>query len=281
MIGPIQLLAIHFDDVEHFTGEIMRSLRDLRRRGLIRVIDILFVARDAQNELTMLAHSDLSDAELAQFGSVLGAMLGLNQPGDPADPEALDAALEMAKANFGLNYDDVSDLAEKVKPGQAAGIMLFENVWAIEFRDAVQNAGGRIVVQGYLAPQAMAMVGAELQAVADAQRTIEVAEEAKGLAVLDALLAIDLARAIEEEAIAAAAEAVVIGEEIKTAVAADVLRTLVVAGYVEELAVQHALDTLAVAGFIEQQALRSAIEVTTIETQMSSEAADSPLVARG
>jgi uncharacterized membrane protein len=265
MLGPIQLLAIQFDNVERFTGEIMRSLRDLRRKGLIRVIDILFVAKDTHGELTTFTHSDLNDAEVAEFGSVLGTMLGLNEPGEVVDPEALTAALEMAKANFGLNYSDVLDLAAKIKPGQAAGIMLFENRWAIDFRDAIRDTGGRVVMQGYLTAGALTMVGAEVYAMVDAQRTIEAADAAKGSAILDALLAIETAEAIEDEAMAEAAAAVAFGEEIKTAVAADVLRTLVTAGYIEEMAVQHALDTLTVAGFIEQEALRSAIEASNTE----------------
>jgi uncharacterized membrane protein len=262
MIGPIQLLAIQFDDIDHFTGEIMRALRDLRKKGLVRVIDILFIAKDTDNELTTFTHSDLKDEELAEFGSVLGTMFGLNAPGEPADPEALVAALQMAKANFGLNYNDVQDLAKKIKPGQAAGIMLFENMWATDLRDAIHNSGGRAVMQGYLTREALTMVGAELHAVVDARQTIEAADAVKGLAILDALLTVEAAAEIEEEAMAEAAVAVAIGEEIKTAVAADVLRTLVVAGYIEEMAVQHALDTLAVAGLIEEEALESAVETS-------------------
>lgn len=263
MIGPIQLLAIQFDDIDHFTGEIMRALRDLRKKGLVRVIDILFIAKDTDNELTTFTHSDLKDEELAEFGSVLGTMFGLNAPGEPADPEALAATLEMAKANFGLDYSDVQDLASKIKPGQAAGIMLFENIWAMDLRDAIRNSGGRPVMQGYLTLEALTMIGAELHAVVDARQTIEAADAVRGLAILDALLTMEEAAEIEEAAMAEAAAAVVIGEEIKTAVAADVLRTLVVAGYIEEMAVQHALDTLALAGLIEDEALESTIATSS------------------
>lgn len=260
MLGPVQLLAVQFDDVEHFSGEIMRALKNLRRKGLIRVIDILFVAKDDGNELTTFKHSDLSDEELADFGSVLGAMLGLNKPDQATDMDALGTALEMAKANFGLNYSDVRDLADKIKPGQAAGIMLFENMWAMDLVEAIRNSGGRVIVQGYVTAGAMKMVGAELRAVVDARRTIEAAEVVKGAAILDALLTVEEAAAIEDQAITEAAEAVVFSEEIKTAVAADVVRTLMVAGYIEEVAVQHALDSLAVAGYIEEAALQAAIE---------------------
>ena len=260
MIGPIQLLAVQFDEIDHFTGDIMRELKKLRRKGLIRVIDILFVAKDSDGELTTFSHSDLSDEDLAEFGSVLGAMLGLNEPDAPADPEALAVALEMAKANFGLAFSDVQDLANKIKPGQAAGIMLFENMWATDFQEAIRKSGGRTVMQGYLTSRAMTMVGSELRAVVDAQQTIEAAEEAKGLAILDALLTIEQAAAVEEEAIEDAVTAVVFSEEIKTAVAADVMRTLVMAGYIEDIAVQQALNSLAVAGLIEDVALQVALE---------------------
>ncbi len=260
MLGPIQLLAIQFDDVDHFSGEIMQELKDLRHKGLIRVIDILFVAKDDDNALTTFTHSDLSDEDLAEFGSVLGTMLGLNEPGTPAEPEALAAALELAKANFGLKFSDVQDLADKIKPGQAAGIMLFENIWATDLVEAIRSSSGRTVMQGYLTAKAMTKVGAELTAVVDAQRTIEAADAVKGAAILDALVTVEMAAAVEDEALAEAAEAIVNGEEIKTAVAADVMRTLVMAGYIEEMAVEHALDTLAVAGLIEEEALKTAVQ---------------------
>jgi len=259
-MGPIQLLAIQFDDVDHFSGDVLRALKDLRRSGTVRVIDILFVAKDMDNELTTFTHSDLKKEDLAEFGSVLGAMFGLNKPGEVVDADALGAALELAKANFGLNFSDVQDLAKKIKPGQAAGIMLIENSWATGLREAIRNSGGRVIRQGYLTPDAMTMVGAELHAVIDARRTVEAANAVKGAAILDALLTVETAEAIEAEAMAEAAAVVEMGEEIKTAVAADVLRTLVIAGYIEGIAVQHALDTLAVAGLIEEAALESAKE---------------------
>ena len=88
---------------------------------------------------------------------------------------------------------------------------MFEHTWAIPLAAAIRRAGGVPLAQGFVTPEALVMVGEELNAIAEAETAIEVSEIVKSAAILDTLATL-------EEA-----------EAIKTAIAADVLRTLAVA----------------------------------------------------
>ena len=76
-IGPIQLIAIGFDEPE-FRGAIQRELRALRGLGLVRLIDALFVAKDDFGGMTRMEMSDLSESEKMEFGALIGGMIGLD-----------------------------------------------------------------------------------------------------------------------------------------------------------------------------------------------------------
>ena len=67
-------------------------------------------------------------------------------------------------------------VVEEPEPGKAFGVLMFEHTWAIPLRDAIRRAGGVPLAQGFLTPEALVMVGEELQAIAEAERTIEVAQ---------------------------------------------------------------------------------------------------------
>jgi hypothetical protein len=45
-----------------------------------------------------------------------------------------------------LSTDDIQQLGQALEPNSSAGLMLFENTWATEFRDAVVNANGQLVM---------------------------------------------------------------------------------------------------------------------------------------
>ena len=127
---------------------------------------------------------------------------------------------------------------------------MFEHTWAIPLRDAIRRAGGVPLAQGFITPEALLMVGQELQAIADAERTIEVAQIVKSAAILDTLATLEQA------------------EAIKTAIAADVLRTLAIAELIEEEAMTEAIEALAAAGLLEAEYLDAA------EKEESQEAAE-------
>ena len=123
----------------------------------------------------------------------------------------VERTLAAASHSVGLDYNGLHQVVEDLQPGKAFGVMMFQHTWAIPLRDAIRRAGGVPLAQGFLTQEALMMVGEKLQAIAEAERTIEVAQIIQSAAILDTLATLQEA------------------EAIKTAIAADVVRTLAVA----------------------------------------------------
>jgi hypothetical protein len=80
-IGPVQLLVIGFNEAD-FHGHIRAELDRLRASDTIRLIDVAFVAKDSDGNLTRMRMSDLSTEESEEFGAVVGALIGLGAGGE-------------------------------------------------------------------------------------------------------------------------------------------------------------------------------------------------------
>lgn len=238
-IGPIQVIVFGFERTDQFKGEVLNELRRLRSRGTIRVLDVFLAKKDAAGTLSTVELSWLSEGEKLEFGSVVKKLLEAGG-GPAASPQTGSEALELAARSSGISPEDLRAAVAAIPPGKALGVLLFEHTWAIPFRDAIRRAGGRGLAQGFITPEGLMMVGAEVEAIAEAELAIEVSDAVRGAAILDALIAVEQA------------------EQIKSAVAADVLRTLVVADMIEEAAIEEAVEVLAAADLIERKALESA-----------------------
>ena len=79
--GPVQLLVVGFEDGK-FSGEILAELRRLREHDIVRLIDLIFVARGEDGEFEAVEHSDLPSEEAEAFGALAGALLGLGAAGE-------------------------------------------------------------------------------------------------------------------------------------------------------------------------------------------------------
>jgi hypothetical protein len=123
-------------------------------------------------------------------------------------------------------------------------VLLVEHVWAARLRELVLDRGGHLVAQGFLTPEVMMLVGAELQAKADAEAAIELADAVRGAALLRAL----------GELTGDAPEA----QSPPSAAAAAVVGALVDAGFVRECEAADAIDALATRGIVEQALLHGA-----------------------
>jgi uncharacterized membrane protein len=241
--GPIQLIVIGYPPDARFTGELMRALSNLRGRGVIRIIDAMFVRKDADGRLTAnIRESDLSLHEREVLGAIIGGLFGLITGGDE-ESEALgatQAAHAIADNAFGFGIGDLQNIKDQLAPGTAALVMLIEHQWASELKAAVRGAGGMPLVQGFLTPEALLMVGAELRAVLDAEDTIAIAQAAEGAAILSALATVEAAEMVQQAAVA------------------ETARVLIAAGLIEEAAAQDVIDTLVAADLIKQAALDDA-----------------------
>jgi Family of unknown function (DUF6325) len=124
-MGPISYLIVEFPG-NKMTGEGLPILVDLVDRGLIRVLDFLFVTRDADGSLSAIELQDLDldgDIDVAMF-------------------EGVSAGL--------LDEEDLGDAASVIEPGSSAGILLFENRWARSFVQALRRGGAQLVAAGYI-----------------------------------------------------------------------------------------------------------------------------------
>ena len=74
--GPVQMLVLEFDRTR-FDGEVMPELERLKDQGIIRVIDLLFVAKPEGGELEVVQRSDLTKDDAMEFGAIVGALVGL------------------------------------------------------------------------------------------------------------------------------------------------------------------------------------------------------------
>ncbi|HEX5989407.1 MAG TPA: DUF6325 family protein [Solirubrobacterales bacterium] len=121
-MGPIDYLLVEWPGRQP-NGEVAPHLVDLVDRGLIRILDLAFVAKDEDGTVAGLELSDLGDgaAELEVFE---GASSGL------------------------LSDDDLSEAAAALEPGTAAALLVFENTWAAPFAAAVRRSGGQLVASG-------------------------------------------------------------------------------------------------------------------------------------
>ena len=142
-VGPIEILAVEFPGSQ-FKGEIVPALKELVDQGIINILDLVFVTKDLDGTVASLELSQLSTDESAAYGE-----LGVDE--DDIDGLINDEDLEMA--------------GEVMDPGDSAAILVWEDLWAIKVRDAIRNAGGKLLALDRVPQEAVDEV---LDALADA-----------------------------------------------------------------------------------------------------------------
>ncbi len=124
-LGPVEILAIEFPG-NHFRGEITEALQELVENGTIRIIDLVFVRKDADGNVTA--------AELTEL--------------DPDDYLAFEPAV--SGLDDLLTADDVERFAAAVPVNSSVAVMLFEDTWATRFRDAAVRANGQLLISEHI-----------------------------------------------------------------------------------------------------------------------------------
>src|SRR3954447_5061347 len=161
IMGPAQMLVLGFEG-NHFTGEILPELRRLKDADRIRMVDLLFIRKDAEGQVDVLHTTDLSPDEATEFGTIAGALVGLGAAGEEGVEAG--AVLGAAALEDGHVIDDaqVWHVEEAIPPGTAAAIALIEHRWAIPFRDAVVRAGGFALADEWIHPADLVAAGAQV-----------------------------------------------------------------------------------------------------------------------
>lgn len=225
-IGPIQFLAFTFKEFQPGKG-ILAALQEAVDSGAIRLIDLQFVHKDQADKITTLETSGLSSAEAGELGSVIEGLLdaGAASRGGAVEGD-LSASLAAVEASYGLGLGDIRAVADKIIPGSAAGLAVIEHTWAIDFGEAVKQAGGKLAAQGFLTRQAVMKVGEEIEALAEAEWAIDLSEAIQAEAAYEAAEAVVLSDIIQNEAARQAVEALLAAELIEQAALGEAARVV-------------------------------------------------------
>ena len=130
VMGPISYLVVEFPGSK-MTGEGFPALVDLVDRGVIRILDLLFVTRDLDGTTRVINLADLDGDGQLDLAIFEGASSGL------------------------LDDSDVADAGAVIDPGSSAGVLLFENRWATPFVSALRRGGAQLVSAGYVPVDAL------------------------------------------------------------------------------------------------------------------------------
>jgi hypothetical protein len=120
--GPIDFLALEFTN-DQLKGEILPALLDLVEHKVVRVIDLVVIQKDE--------HGNHEAVELQQLAP------DLMRAFDPLEVEVSGI----------IQVEDIDMIAEDMAKNTTAAVLLFENLWAVKFKDAVLRANGRLIAQ--------------------------------------------------------------------------------------------------------------------------------------
>jgi uncharacterized protein DUF6325 len=120
-LGPIDIVVIAYPADAPMTGEAVPIMLDLVERGIIRVLDVLFVMQNEDGTFSGFEARDLDAKGVGDFTEFEGATSGL------------------------LGEDDVATASEALEPGSAAVMIVYENRWAAPFAAAVRRNGGVVI----------------------------------------------------------------------------------------------------------------------------------------
>jgi hypothetical protein len=131
-LGPVDYLIVEWPAGKQPTGEGLQILADLTDRGLIRVLDLVFVQKEQDGKVSALALMDIDsdgDLDLVEFEGASSGMLG---------------------------QDDYDEAGNALEPGGSAAILIYENRWARPFAAAVRRSGAQLVASGRIAADDLA-----------------------------------------------------------------------------------------------------------------------------
>lgn len=119
--GPIEMLMIRFPG-DQISADLVPAMSELVNDGLVHIVDMLFIRKDAEGSVAVFELGDLAPDLAGQYAPLLTDVTEL------------------------LNEEDAYELAGSLDNGSSAGIMLFENVWATRFAQAVRASNGEVLL---------------------------------------------------------------------------------------------------------------------------------------
>jgi uncharacterized membrane protein len=153
-------LVVGFKDPK-FEGKVIEELDRLRKSDVVRVIDGMVVHKDADGDIEVARLSNLTDEEKAEYGTVIGALIGLGFEGEEGMVVGAELGAERAaEGKFGEKIEEEAwDVLSEIPNGTAAAMVLLEHHWAIPLRNAIIDAGGFRINDGFIHPEDLVAIG--------------------------------------------------------------------------------------------------------------------------
>ncbi len=151
--GPVDFIALEFKG-NQFKGEIFPELMKLVNDGVVRVIDIIVVKKDADGNVTHQEIQETDQSVLAVFNPLKAEINGM------------------------IQVEDIEMIGEKLENNCTAALLMFENLWAVNFVKAVENANGRSVMHARI-PHDVVVETMEKIAAEEAKQVTAGTEEVK------------------------------------------------------------------------------------------------------
>jgi hypothetical protein len=138
-LGPLEYTVIGFEG-NRFDGSIADEIRRVVDSGTIALVDVVFITKDLDGNAEAIELDNKDDVRFTGFTPMLEGTMGL------------------------LTQEDIDELVRGLPVNTSALVLLFEHRWAVNVKRAIINAGGFLVSRETIAPEALEMLNAELEA---------------------------------------------------------------------------------------------------------------------
>lgn len=119
--GPVEFMLFGFEG-NYFDGSISVALADLVDDGLIRIIDLAVISKDAAGNASILEMQELTP----EVGEAMIALTG--------DISGL------------LSEADLMEIADSLEPNTTTAALLYESIFARRLADSIRRAKGELIM---------------------------------------------------------------------------------------------------------------------------------------
>lgn len=120
--GPIDFIALEFKS-SNLSEELAANLLELVEQGVVRIIDLLVVVKDADGKVDALEVEQIDASTLALFEPLQDEFTGM------------------------ATTHDVELVGQMLENDSRAAILMFENLWAVKLKEAILSEGGQLLMQ--------------------------------------------------------------------------------------------------------------------------------------
>ncbi len=139
VMGPVDYLMVRFPG-NKFSGKIVPEIVNLEKKGIIRLIDAVLVLKDAKGKVSITELNELKGEASKEFQALA------------------------KETEEWFSMGDIDAIAESLPKNSSAGVLLYENVWAVRLKEALLGADAELIDMGRIHPDIIAQVEKNLVA---------------------------------------------------------------------------------------------------------------------